>query len=162
MPLCVCSCATRFGLLAGLCHGASLRHVYTSLGFGWAGLGVVHMPVGLAVCFSSQVDWGFVRGYRAWRAGCACACACALVGCCPRAPYIPSAVFGLLSLHEPGRQLGTTFGQGGWARRPRATPGPVCSSLATGVAVSHRTTWFQTQPILATCQIRFHAIVGSS
>ena len=32
----------------------------------------------------------------------------------------------------------------------------------TGVAVSHCRTWFQTQLILTTCQIRYHAIVGSS
>ena len=32
----------------------------------------------------------------------------------------------------------------------------------TGVAVSHCMTWFQTQLILTTCQIRYHAIVGSS
>ena len=32
----------------------------------------------------------------------------------------------------------------------------------TGVAVPHCTTWFQTQLILTTCQIRYHAIVGSS
>ena len=28
--------------------------------------------------------------------------------------------------------------------------------------VSHCITWFQTQLILTTCQIRYHAIVGSS
>ena len=32
----------------------------------------------------------------------------------------------------------------------------------TGVAVSHCITWFQIQPMLTTCQIRHHAIVGSS
>ena len=32
----------------------------------------------------------------------------------------------------------------------------------TGVAVSHCIAWFQTQLILTTCQIRYHAIVGSS
>ena len=32
----------------------------------------------------------------------------------------------------------------------------------TGVAVSHCTTWFQTQLILTACQIRYHIIVGSS
>ena len=32
-----------------------------------------------------------------------------------------------------------------------------------GVAVSHCITWFQTQPILTTCQTRYHShFVGSS
>ena len=29
-----------------------------------------------------------------------------------------------------------------------------------GVAVSHFMTWFQTQPILTTCQIRYHSHCG--
>ena len=30
----------------------------------------------------------------------------------------------------------------------------------TGVAVSHCITWFQTQLILTTCQIRYHSLCG--
>ena len=38
----------------------------------------------------------------------------------------------------------------------------VHTGKATGVAVSHCMTWFQTQLIPTTCQIRYNAIVGSS
>ena len=37
----------------------------------------------------------------------------------------------------------------------------VHTGTPTGVAVSHCITSFQTQLILTTCQIRYHAIVGS-
>ena len=30
-----------------------------------------------------------------------------------------------------------------------------------GVAVSHRITWFQTQPILTSCQVRYHGHCGT-